>query len=112
MAIEYYMKNLCHPMMVSFIAVSDFESEIIRIRFQAGRESDPPRTILGSSLGRGDSSNEPAEGFVLLVAVDENNLDSRDVGRITIEKNLILVSIDDNNDENGNIIDLHLSKSE
>ena len=92
--------------------MSDFESEIIRITFQAGRESDPPRTILGSSLGREDSSNEPAEGFVLLVAVDENSLDSRDVGRITIEKNLVLVSINDDDDENGNITDLHLSKSE
>ena len=76
---------------------SDFESEIIRFTFSAGLESDPPRTVLGSSLGRRDSDEETAEGFVLLVAVDEASLDPRDVGRVSVEDDLILVSIVDNN---------------
>ena len=81
---------------ISRFSGSDFESEIIRFTFNAGLESDPPRTVRGSSLGRRDSDKETAEGFVLLVAVDEASLDPRDAGRVSVEDDLILVSIVDN----------------
>ena len=75
--------------------------------FTAGLESDPPRTILGSSLGRDDSKEESAEGFVLLVSIDESTLDSRDVGRVSVPENLVLVSIVDDNGTAGLSLCVH-----
>ena len=90
--------SLCHT-------ESDFKSESIRFTFSAGLVTDPPRTILGSSLGVEDSSAESTEGFVLRVAIDEASLDRRDVGRVRVDKSLVLVSI---LDDQGILNDLDL----
>ena len=49
--------------------------------------------VSGSMFAADDSSSESIEGFVLLLEVDE--LDPRDEERVSIERSVILVSIQD-----------------
>ena len=72
---------------------SDFETKVISLTFTAGLESDPPKKVLGSTLTRDDSREEPSEGFLLRLVIDQAGLDPRDFGRVRVEENLVLVSI-------------------
>ena len=74
---------------------SDFDVSTRSITFTAGLNEEAPKSISGSTLPRDDSKSESTEGFVLFLEVDENSLDLRDAGRVSIEgeRNVILVFI-------------------
>ena len=65
----------------------------MRFTFQAGLVSDTSISVLGSSLPVDDSQPEPIEGFVLHLEFNNDDLDSRDLRRVRIERRVILVSI-------------------
>ena len=76
---------------------SEFDSSVLTFTFRAGLSIEEPRIVHGSTLPIDDSESESTEGFLLHVEIDERSLDMRDVGRVSIEESVILVSILDDN---------------
>jgi hypothetical protein len=94
-------------------SVSEFESRVLRFTFRAGLSTEVPIIVRGSTLPIDDSQSEITEGFLLLVEIDTSSLDPRDVGRVSVEDSVILVSIlDDNDVEDDSTVALGLSADE
>lgn len=56
---------------------------------------EAPKSIFGSFLPTDDSESESTEGFLLHVEIDKDSLDSRDVGRVSVQMGVVLVTIMD-----------------
>ena len=73
----------------------DIISDSETLAFNSGLHEKSLRQIQGSQFSVNDEEPESTEGFLLYLQVDNNALDPRDVGRINIDTNTILVSLRD-----------------